>query len=119
MRQQAGLWTAKNRQEIDSAESFAEPPPAPTRLNSEELVMDLCYHFFDRAAFDQIWGLSWREFRRRWNRGAWSNKPLSHRGDYSGDSLRDLIAFRVNPEPSNDQLGHTEPPGPSLDGETL
>src|SRR5215469_666743 len=66
--------------------------------------MDLVYHFFDRAAFDPIWGLSWQEFRRRWNSGPWTHKPLGERGTYNGDSLRDLIAFCVDPEPSDEEI---------------
>lgn len=60
--------------------------------------MDLTYHFFDRAAFDLLWGLSWQEFRRKWNRGAWTSRPLGEKGVYNGDSLRDLIAFCIEPD---------------------
>jgi hypothetical protein len=66
--------------------------------------MDLVYHFFDGAAFDPIWGLSWQEFRRRWNSGPWTHKPLGERGTHNGDSLRDLIAFCVDPEPSDEEI---------------
>jgi len=66
--------------------------------------MDLLYRFFDRAAFDQIWELPWPEFQRRWNSGPWYRKPLRDRGGYSGESLRGLIAFCVEPEPSDKEI---------------
>jgi hypothetical protein len=56
------------------------------------------YHqFFDRVAFDQLCRLSWQEFLERWGRIPWAKAAPTADG---GGSLRDFVAFFVEPEPS-------------------
>ena len=58
-----------------------------------------CYDFFDRAFFDPVWMLSWRKFQQK-NGSRWATDPNYEPGCYSGRSLRELICFYVDPEPS-------------------
>jgi hypothetical protein len=60
------------------------------------------YQFFDRIAFDRLCRLSWREFLQRWGSIPWA-KPAAPTGD-GGGSLRDFVAFFVEPEPSPEQV---------------
>jgi hypothetical protein len=63
--------------------------------------MDNYYFFFDRSAVDSLWSLSWQEFLRlygssRWAKGAYTDNGCA--------SLRGLIAFSVDPEPSEAEV---------------
>jgi hypothetical protein len=59
--------------------------------------MDNYYYFFDRSAADPLWKLSWPDFLRLHGKSRWAKGPDG--GDGSA-SLRGLIAFAVDPEPS-------------------
>src|SRR6516162_4386973 len=59
--------------------------------------MDGYYYFFDRSAVDSLWRLSWHEFLRVRGPSRWTA------GRDTGDgaaSLRGLIAFSLDPQPS-------------------
>lgn len=57
------------------------------------------FQFFDREAFDSVWSLSWREFERK-HGSRWSKRKSYEPGEYDGASLRGLICFSLDPEPS-------------------
>ncbi len=59
--------------------------------------MDDDYYFFDRSAVDYLWKISWQEFLRLHGKSQWAKGQNT--GDGSG-SLRGLIAFSIDPEPS-------------------
>lgn len=61
------------------------------------------YEFFDRATFDRIWQLSWQNFLQKYRTG-WSRNRLYDAGSYNGESLRGLIAFSLEPEPSAEEI---------------
>lgn len=65
------------------------------------MSMDHHYDFFDRDFFDPLWGLSWQEFIRR-HRSRWVSKKDYFPGQYSGEGLRELISFCIDPEPSRE-----------------
>ena len=52
---------------------------------------------------DPIWALSWHDFTRRY-RTRWALRHSYTSGEYSGGSLRELIAFTFDPEPSKDEI---------------
>lgn len=59
--------------------------------------MDDYYYFFDRSAVDPVWKMTWQEFLRLHGKSRWAKGPDT--GDGNG-SLRGLIAFALDPEPS-------------------
>ena len=59
------------------------------------------YYFFDRLGADPLWRLSWQEFLRLHGRCPWAKGP--NLGDGSS-SLRGLIAFGVEPEPTDKEI---------------
>ena len=63
--------------------------------------MDAYYYFFDRSAVDSLWKLSWREFLRLHGKSRWAKGHDT--GDGAG-SLRGLIAFSVDPQPSAKEI---------------
>jgi len=63
--------------------------------------MDDYYCFFDRSAIDPLWNLSWQNFLRLHGRSRWAKGPDLKNGN---DSLRGLIAFTVEPEPSAGEI---------------
>jgi hypothetical protein len=61
------------------------------------------YTFFDRAATDTIWSLTWKRLLERYS-GVWFHSAELERGIYTGKSLRELLAFSIDPEPSDAQM---------------
>jgi hypothetical protein len=61
------------------------------------------YDFFDRAFFDPVWRLSWREFQRQ-HGSRWAANLNYEPGEYSGRSLRELICFSMDPVLSPERL---------------
>jgi hypothetical protein len=59
--------------------------------------MDDYYYFFDRSAVDSLWKMSWKEFLRLHGNSDWAKYPEIGSAD---GSLRGLIAFALDPEPS-------------------
>jgi hypothetical protein len=55
------------------------------------------YYFFDRSAVDPLWNLSWQDFLRLHGKSRWAKGPDVSDG---AASLRGLIAFSVEPQPS-------------------
>jgi hypothetical protein len=53
------------------------------------------------AAVDSLWGLSWHQFLRLYGTSRWARGPHTDNGS---DSLRGLIAFSVDPEPSKAEV---------------
>jgi hypothetical protein len=65
--------------------------------------MNHYYEFFDRAAVDRLWLCSWKTVMKR-NRSRWFNSTGLNREGYDGESLRELLAFSVEPQPSDKQV---------------
>lgn len=65
--------------------------------------MEHCYEFFDRAAVDCLWHLPWTTILRR-HRSDWFHSREREPGVYGGTSLRELLAFAVDPEPSDREI---------------
>ena len=66
--------------------------------------MNHYYEFFDRTVIDHFWRLSWKTVMKR-NRGHWfSSGGQEEAGAYSGESLRQLLAFSLEPTPTVKQL---------------
>src|ERR1700678_1452534 len=65
--------------------------------------MEHGYDFFDREAFDPIWRLSWAEFLKK-HRTRWASNREYSPGGYSSESLRGLISFSIEPEPSPQEI---------------
>jgi hypothetical protein len=63
--------------------------------------MDTYYCCFDRSAVDYLWKLSWQEFLGLHGTSRWAKGP---RTDNGAASLRGLIAFAVDPEPSATEI---------------
>src|SRR5438876_604343 len=61
------------------------------------------YDFFDRGIFDGVWQLSWAEFLRKYGT-RWALNRRYGPGSYDGKSLRGLIAFTFEPEPSAERV---------------
>jgi hypothetical protein len=61
------------------------------------------YTFFDRATTDTLWSLSWKNALKRYS-GNWFHSTALERGAYTAKSLRELLAFSIDPEPSDAQL---------------
>lgn len=62
--------------------------------------MDHYYHFFDRDFFDPIWKLTWEEYLRKY-KNPWASRKTAASDEYDPLlSLRGLIAFCLEPEPS-------------------
>jgi hypothetical protein len=61
------------------------------------------YDFFDREFFDPVWPRSWHEFQRK-HRSRWATRMNYEPGEYIGRSLRELICFSMEPEPSQELL---------------
>jgi hypothetical protein len=65
--------------------------------------MEQLYEFFDREAFDPVWRLSWAKFLKK-HRTRWASTPEYCPGHYDGESLRGLISFAIEPEPSTQAI---------------
>jgi hypothetical protein len=65
--------------------------------------MEQSYDFFDRGAVDPVWRLSWAEFLKQ-HRTRWASKPEYGSGEYGGESLRGLLSFSIQPEPTPQEL---------------
>jgi hypothetical protein len=63
--------------------------------------METYYYFFDRSAMNSLWKMSWQEFLRLHGTSQWAKGP---RTDNGAASLRGLIAFSVDPEPSATEI---------------
>jgi hypothetical protein len=50
-----------------------------------------------------VWQMPWRMFRRKY-KTQWTLNRNLHRGEYKGRSLRELLAFTVDPEPSAEDI---------------
>jgi hypothetical protein len=63
------------------------------------------YTFFDRASSDRLWPLSWKTVLRR-NQSPWFLSTKLRRGEYDFENgtLRELLAFSIDPEPSDNQI---------------
>jgi hypothetical protein len=61
------------------------------------------YEFFDRELFDSLWARSWQQFQRQCG-SRWAKRKAYEQGAYYGDSLRGLLAFSIDPEPSPELL---------------
>ena len=65
--------------------------------------MEHDYEFFDRDVYDPIWQLSWHQFMRLY-KTRWALNQNYSSGTYTGQSLRELIAFSLDPEPANEEI---------------
>jgi hypothetical protein len=65
--------------------------------------MEQVYEFFDREAFDPVWRLSWAEFLKK-HRTRWASTPEYSPGVYVNESLRGLICFSTEPQPSPKEI---------------
>lgn len=56
--------------------------------------MNHTFEFFDRAAVDHLWNISWKTLIRRNPQNAWlQSKERVELGSYDGKSLRELLTF--------------------------
>ncbi len=62
--------------------------------------MDHTFEFFDRAAVDHLWNISWKTLLKRNPQNAWlqSTEPMEE-GSYDYKSLRELLAFGIQRSP--------------------
>lgn len=67
--------------------------------------MEQVYEFFDSRAFDSIWEMSWADFIHTY-KTRWALNRRYHSGEYQRRSLRELLAFSGDPEPSPEQIEH-------------
>ena len=66
--------------------------------------MNHYYEFFDRTVIDHFWHLSWKTVMKR-HHGRWfSSGGPEEAGAYNGESLRQLLAFSLDPTPTVKQL---------------
>ena len=66
--------------------------------------MNHYYEFFDRTVIDHFWHLPWKAVMNR-HRGRWfSSGGPEEAGTYNGESLRQLLAFPLEPTPTVKQL---------------
>ena len=66
--------------------------------------MNHYYEFFDRTVIDHFWHLPWKAVMNR-HRGRWfSSGAPEEAGTYNGESLRQLLAFSLEPTPTVKQL---------------
>jgi hypothetical protein len=65
--------------------------------------MEQAYDFFDREAFDPVWRLSWAEFLKK-HRTRWASTLEYDAEGYDCKSLRGLISFSIEPEPSPEEI---------------
>jgi hypothetical protein len=63
--------------------------------------IDVYYCFFDRSAVDPLWKMSWQDFLRRYGK---NRRNKRSKGDGGDSWLRELIAFSVEPEPSDTEV---------------
>ncbi len=63
--------------------------------------MEHSYLFLDRETVDPLWKLSWKEFLRKWGKSRWATAKHFQDGN---SSLRGLIAFGLDPEPSHQDV---------------
>ena len=63
--------------------------------------MEFIYHFFDRTACDQLWKMSWKDYLCRWGRTRWARAEPVGEGN---ESLRDMISFHIDPEPTAEEV---------------
>jgi len=62
------------------------------------------YEFFDRTVVDHFWPSSWKTVMKR-HCGRWfSSAGPVEAGVYGDESLRALLAFSIEPEPTDKQL---------------
>ena len=62
------------------------------------------YEFFDRTVVDHFWRLSWKTVMKRHRSHWFSSGGPKEPGVYGGESLRELLAFSVEPTPTGKQL---------------
>lgn len=65
--------------------------------------MEQVYDFFDREAFDPVWRLSWAEFLKK-HRTHWASTQDYSPDGYFNESLRGLISFSIEPQPSPKEI---------------
>src|SRR6516164_965118 len=65
--------------------------------------MDHYYGFIDRAVVDPLWSLKWKTVVRRY-RNEWLTSTKVAAGTYAEESLRGLLSFAIDPEPSLTQI---------------
>ena len=62
--------------------------------------MNHTFEFFDRAAVDHLWNISWRTLIRRNPQNAWlQSAERVEVGTYDGKSLRGLLTFCIQQSP--------------------
>jgi hypothetical protein len=64
------------------------------------------YEFFDRAAYDRIWGVSWKTLRHRNLGNPWF-WPVFEGFDANEDgagTLHQLLGFSIEPQPTDRQI---------------
>jgi hypothetical protein len=66
-------------------------------------VVGHVYEFFDRTVVDPLWGLSWASVLEH-HHSKWFRSKKMVRGEYLGTSLRELIGFAIDPEPSDPEI---------------
>lgn len=67
--------------------------------------MEQVYEFFDSRTFAPVWEMSWADFIRT-HRTRWAVNRRYDPGEYQRRSLRELIAFSLNTNPSAEQIEH-------------
>jgi hypothetical protein len=62
--------------------------------------MNHTFEFFDRAAVDHLWNISWKTLLKRNPQNAWlqSTEPVVE-GSYGGKNLRELLTFGIQQSP--------------------
>ena len=65
--------------------------------------MNHYYAFLDRAIVDRLWSLKWQTLMSR-HTTKWVTSLELDQGEYAGDSLRGLLSFSLDPQPSARKL---------------
>jgi hypothetical protein len=65
--------------------------------------MDHYYGFIDRAVVDPLWSLKWKTVVRRYP-NKWVNSMVVDPDAYNEASLRELLTFAIDPQPSLPQI---------------
>jgi hypothetical protein len=66
--------------------------------------MNHVYEFFDRAAVDRLWKVSWSTLAKRSPERRWLHSTKNQEDGYYGSSLRELLMFCVDPQQSPGQI---------------